>query len=140
MKQDIVYVSLLVRDYDEVIQFYTKKLDFQVLEDSRYPRQNKRWVVLSPPQSRATTILLAKATSEEQENCVGSQTAGRVFLFLNTDNFWRDYKKMMKNGIKFVWQPKEEDYGLVAVFEDLYGNRWDLLQLKEDHPICQRMP
>ncbi len=129
MKQSIVHVALVVNDYDEAIAFYTKKLHFTLVEDTYQPEQNKRWVVVSPPGSNGTTLLLAKASKPEQEPFVGNQTGGRVFLFLNTDDFWRDYNAMVLNGIKFIRDPKEEEYGLVAVFEDLYGNLWDLLQL-----------
>jgi len=138
MRQSIVHVALLVRDYDEAIEFYTNKLHFSLLEDTYQPLQDKRWVVVSPPGSAGTTLLLAKAATAEQEAFVGNQSGGRVFLFLNTDNFWRDYEDMVANGIKFVREPKEEQYGTVAVFEDLYGNRWDLLQLNNDHPISER--
>ena len=137
MRQSIVHVALVVRDYDEAIEFYTKKLHFSLLEDTYQPEQNKRWVVISPPGSVGTTLLLAKAVTTEQEAFVGNQSGGRVFLFLNTDDFWRDYDNMVANGIKFVREPKSAPYGMVAVFEDLYGNRWDLLQLNNDHPISE---
>jgi len=139
MRQSIVHVALLVRDYDEAIEFYTNKLHFSLLEDTYQPEQDKRWVVVSPPGSAGTTLLLAKAATPEQEAFVGNQSGGRVFLFLNTDDFWRDYENMVAKGIKFVREPKEEQYGIVAVFEDLYGNRWDLLQMNNDHPISERM-
>jgi catechol 2,3-dioxygenase-like lactoylglutathione lyase family enzyme len=122
-------VALVVRDYDEAIEFYTKQLKFILIEDSYQPEQDKRWVVVSPPGSSGTTLLLARASKPEQESFVGNQTGGRVFLFLNTDDFWRDYNEMVAKGIKFVREPKEEPYGMVAVFADLYGNLWDLLQL-----------
>lgn len=138
MKQSIVHVALVVKDYDEAIAFYTQKLHFTLIEDTYQPAQDKRWVVVAPPGSAGTTLLLAKASKAEQEPFVGNQTGGRVFLFLNTDDFWRDYTEMVARGIKFVRPPKEETYGLVAVFEDLYGNLWDLLQLITDHPITQR--
>jgi catechol 2,3-dioxygenase-like lactoylglutathione lyase family enzyme len=138
MKQSIVHVALVVRDYDEAIDFYTKKLNFTLVEDTYQPKQDKRWVVVSPPGSKGTTLLLARAAKPEQEPFIGNQSGGRVFLFLNTDDFWRDYKDMIAKGIKFVREPKEESYGIVAVFEDLYGNLWDLLQLKEDHPLSKR--
>ena len=130
MKQLIVHVALVVRDYDEAIEFYTKKLHFTLLEDTYQHEQDKRWVVVSPPGSIGTRLLLARASKPEQEAFVGNQTGGRVFLFLNTDDFWRDYNDMVSNGIKFVREPKKEVYGMVAVFEDLYGNLWDLLELK----------
>ncbi|WDV46440.1 VOC family protein [Clostridiaceae bacterium M8S5] len=138
MKQSIVHIALVVRDYDEAIDFYTNKLNFELLEDTYQPEQDKRWVVVSPPGSSGTTILLAKASKEEQSPFIGNQTGGRVFLFLNTDDFWRDYNDMVDKGIEFVRKPKEQPYGTVAVFKDLYGNLWDLLQLKEDHPIAKR--
>ncbi len=138
MKQDIVHIALVVWDYDEAIDFYTNKLHFTLIDDTYQPEQNKRWVVISPPNSRGTTILLAKASKPEQEDYIGSQSGGRVFLFLNTDDFWRDYNDMISKGIEFVRQPKEADYGTVAVFKDLYGNLWDLLELKKDHLIHKR--
>ncbi len=138
MKQSIVHIALVVRDYDEAIAFYTEKLHFTLVEDIYQPEQDKRWVVVSPPGSRGTTLLLARASKPEQEAFIGNQTGGRVFLFLNTDDFWRDYNEMLSIGIKFVREPKEQPYGLVAVFEDLYGNLWDLLQLKATHPLFDR--
>ena len=139
MVQSIVHIALVVRDYDEAIAFYTEKLRFTLVEDTYQPEQDKRWVVVSPPGSVGTTILLARASKPEQEPFIGNQTGGRVFLFLNTDDFWRDYHDMVANGIHFVREPKEQPYGMVAVFEDLYGNLWDLLELKEDHPLMKRM-
>jgi catechol 2,3-dioxygenase-like lactoylglutathione lyase family enzyme len=138
MKQSIVHVALVVRDYDEAIDFYTKKLHFTLVEDTYQPEQDKRWVVVAPPGSSGTTLLLAKASTPEQEPFVGNQSGGRVFLFLNTDDFWRDYNEMVSQGIEFVREPKKESYGTVAVFADLYGNLWDLLELNEDHPISKR--
>ena len=137
-KQSIVHIALVVRDYDEAIEFYTKKLNFELLDDTYQPEQDKRWVVIAPPGSRETTILLARASNAEQEQYIGSQAGGRVFLFLNTDDFWRDYNEMLEKGIEFVREPKEVDYGTVAVFKDLYGNLWDLLELKENHLILNR--
>jgi len=131
MKQSIVHVALVVRDYDEAIEFYTKKLKFILVEDTYQPEQDKRWVVVAPPGSGGTSLLLAKASKSAQEAFVGNQTGGRVFLFLNTDDFWRDYKSMLSLGITFVREPTLESYGTVAVFKDLYGNLWDLLELKE---------
>ena len=139
MKQEIVHIALVVRDYDEAIAFYTQKLHFTLLEDTYQPEQDKRWVVVAPPNSRGTTLLLARASKPEQEPFIGNQSGGRVFLFLNTDDFWRDYNEMREKGIHFVREPKEADYGLVAVFEDLYGNLWDLLQMNPDHPISRRI-
>jgi catechol 2,3-dioxygenase-like lactoylglutathione lyase family enzyme len=138
MKQSIVHVALVIKDYDEAIEFYTKKLHFTLVEDTYQPEQDKRWVVVSPPGSGGTTLLLARASKPEQEPFIGNQSGGRVFLFLNTDDFWRDYRAMVAQGIKFVREPRKEVYGMVAVFEDLYGNLWDLLQLNEDHPISRR--
>jgi len=129
MKQSIVHIALVVKDYDDAIDFYTKKLHFTLIEDSYQPEQDKRWVVIAPPGSTGTTILLAKASNAEQEATIGNQTGGRVFLFLNTDDFYRDYNDMVANGIKFIREPKTESYGTVAVFADLYGNLWDLLEL-----------
>lgn len=139
MIQSIVHIALVVKDYDEAIDFYTKKLSFILLEDTYQPKQDKRWVVIAPPGSVGTCILLAKASKDEQLPFIGNQAGGRVFLFLNTDDFWRDYNNMLEKGIEFVREPKEQDYGTVAVFKDLYGNLWDLLQLNENHPISKRM-
>jgi catechol 2,3-dioxygenase-like lactoylglutathione lyase family enzyme len=138
MKQSIVHIALVVRDYDEAIDFYTKKLHFTLVEDTYQPEQDKRWVVVAPPNSSGTTLLLARASKHEQEAFIGNQAGGRVFLFLNTDDFWRDYNEMVERGIKFIRPPKHQDYGMVAVFEDLYGNLWDLLQLNPDHPLATR--
>lgn len=139
MKQSIVHIALVVRDYDEAIEFYTRNLNFTLVEDSYQPLQDKRWVVVSPPGSGGTTLLLARASNPEQESFVGNQAGGRVFLFLNTDDFWRDYDEMVSRGIRFAREPREEAYGKVAVFEDLYGNLWDLLELNEDHPLSRRV-
>lgn len=139
MNQAIVHVAIVVRDYDEAIAFYTGKMGFELIEDTDQPEQDKRWVVVAPPGGQGTTLLLARASTPEQETFIGNQAGGRVFLFLNSDDFWRDYEKFKAQGIKFVREPKEQDYGTVAVFEDLYGNRWDLLQLVADHPIVKRM-
>lgn len=136
MKQSIVHIALVVRDYDEAIEFYTQKLRFTLVEDSYQTAQDKRWVVIAPPGSKGTTILLAKASKPEQQRFIGNQSGGRVFLFLNSDDFWRDYHEMRSRGINFIREPKQQDYGTVAVFEDLYGNRWDLLQLNDDHPLA----
>ncbi|MEI3580040.1 MAG: VOC family protein [Acutalibacteraceae bacterium] len=139
MLQSIVHIALVVRDYDEAIDFYTNRLHFTLIEDSYQPEQDKRWVVVAPPGSHGTTVLLARASKPEQEAFIGNQTGGRVFLFLGTDDFWRDYREMQERGIRFVREPKEADYGTVAVFEDLYGNRWDLIQFRESHPMFQRV-
>ena len=128
MKQSIVHVALVVRDYDEAIEFYTRKLHFTLIEDTYQPEQDKRWVIVSPPGSSGTSLLLAKASKPEQESFVGNQTGGRVFLFLSTDDFWRDYNDMVSRSIRFVREPRKESYGTVAVFEDLYGNLWDLIE------------
>lgn len=131
MKQSIFLVALVVADYDEAIEFYTKKLHFTLIEDTYQPEQDKRWVVVAPPKSPGTQLLLARASKPEQKSFIGNQTGGRVFLFLKTDNFWRDYKEMVSLGIKFVRKSKDASYGTVAVFEDLYGNLWDLVELKK---------
>lgn len=128
MKQSIAHVALVVRDYDEAIEFYTAKLDFRLLEDTFQPEQEKRWVLIAPPGSDGCTILLARASTPEQTRCIGNQTGGRVFLFLSTDDFWRDYNRMVALGIEFIRPPRVEAYGTVAVFRDLYGNLWDLLE------------
>lgn len=131
MKQSIAYVALVVRDYDEAIEFYTKKLHFTLVEDTYQPEQDKRWVVVAPPGSSGTTLLLARASKPEQKPFIGNQAGDRVFLFLATDNFSRDYKEMVSLGITFVRKPKDAPYGTVAVFKDLYGNLWDLVELKK---------
>ncbi len=130
MQQSIVHVALVVRDYDEAIEFYTQKLHFTLVEDTYQPEQDKRWVLVAPPGSTGTALLLARASTPEQQAFIGNQTGGRVFLFLKTDDFWRDYHEMVSVGIHFVREPKTEPYGTVAVFEDLYGNLWDLVELK----------
>ncbi len=128
MNQSIIHVALVVRDYDEAIEFYCQKLHFTLVEDSYQPEQDKRWVVVAPPGSTGTQLLLARASTPGQETFIGNQTGGRVFLFLRTDAFWRDYEDMRATGIKFVREPKDAPYGTVAVFEDLYGNLWDLIE------------
>jgi len=138
MKQSIVHIALVVRDYDEAIDFYVNTLGFELLEDTYQPEQDKRWVVVAPPGGSGTTILLARASRPEQEAFVGNQAGGRVFLFLNTDDFWRDFERLTAKGVRIVREPKQQDYGMVAVFADLYGNLWDLLQLRPDHPIARR--
>ncbi len=138
MKQSIIHIALVVKDYDEAIEFYTQKLHFELIEDTYQPEQDKRWVVVSPPGSNGVTLLLARASKPEQEPFVGNQSGGRVFLFLNSDDFWRDYEDMKSKGINFIREPKEQEYGMVAVFEDLYGNLWDLLELNKDHPLSNR--
>jgi len=131
MKQALGLVSLLVRDYDEALEFFVGKLGFGLVEDVHVPEQSKRWVVVSPPGAGESRLLLARASSADQESRIGTQTGGRVFLFLYTDDFWRDYERYKARGVTFVRLPKEEPYGTVAVFKDLYGNMWDLLQPKE---------
>jgi len=128
MRQAIVHAALVVRDYDEAIEFFCRKLHFTLVEDSYQPEQDKRWVVVAPPGSSGTSLLLARASTPEQAAFVGNQAGGRVFLFLSTDDFWRDYNQMLSAGIRFVREPKNAPYGTVAVFEDLYGNRWDLIE------------
>src|SRR5262245_54975196 len=130
MKQSIVLVALVVRDYDEAIDFYVNTLGFSLAEDTYIPEQDKRWVIVSHPGAVESRLLLARAAGAEQSSLIGNQTCGRVFLFLNTDDFWRDYQAYKSKGVVFVREPKEESYGTVAVFEDLYGNLWDLVQLK----------
>jgi catechol 2,3-dioxygenase-like lactoylglutathione lyase family enzyme len=134
MHQSIAHIALVVRDYDEALGFYVGKLGFRVIEDTYQPEQDKRWVLISPPGSSSTSLLLARASTPEQEAFVGNQAGGRVFLFLQTDNFQRDYDRMVSAGVTFVRPPSEAPYGTVAVFEDLYGNRWDLLQYGGDTP------
>ena len=130
MPQTLGYVALVVRDYDEAIAFFTKLLDFELIEDSDLGH-GKRWVLIAPRGSRGTNLLLARAVTPEQASLIGNQTGGRVFLFLHTDDFWRDYRQMCNRGIKFRRPPPEEPYGTAAVFEDLYGNLWDLLKLRK---------
>jgi catechol 2,3-dioxygenase-like lactoylglutathione lyase family enzyme len=132
MTQTLLHVALVVRDYDEAIDYYCRKLGFTLVEDTYQPEQDKRWVVVAPPGSTGTTLLLARASTQEQEPFIGNQTGGRVFLFLRTDDFWRDYRRLTAQGIHFVREPKEASYGTVAVFEDLYGNLWDLIEPPAD--------
>ena len=131
MKHSIVHVAIVVRDYDEAIAWYTGTLGFTLLEDTYQPEQNKRWVVVAPAGSLGTTLLLARASTPEQEKFIGNQAGGRVFMFLSTDDFQRDYDRLTAAGVKFVRPPSTAPYGTVAVFEDLYGNRWDLVQYLE---------
>jgi catechol 2,3-dioxygenase-like lactoylglutathione lyase family enzyme len=132
MKQSLMHIALVVRDYDEAIAFYTQKLNFRLVEDTYQPEQNKRWVLIAPPGSPdgSCTLLLARASKAEQESFIGNQAGGRVFLFLQTDDFWRDYRQLQDKGIEFVREPLEASYGTVAVFKDLYGNLWDLVQMR----------
>lgn len=139
MIQSIVHIALVVREYDEAIDFYTKKLNFTLIEDTYQPEQDKRWVVIAPPGSNGTTILLARASKPEQLDFIGNQAGGRIFLFLGTDDFERDYNEMINKGIEFVRPPKKDDYGTVAVFKDLYGNLWDLVQFTDSHHMATRV-
>jgi catechol 2,3-dioxygenase-like lactoylglutathione lyase family enzyme len=134
MQQAIAHVSLLVREYDEAIDFYVGTLGFRQLEDSPRPAEGKRWVVVAPPGPPSSSLLLARASTPEQRGLIGNQTGGRVFLFLRTDDFWRDYERYSSAGVEFVRAPSVEAYGTVAVFKDLYGNLWDLLQYDESVP------
>ena len=128
MAQTLAHIALVVRDYDEAIDYYTRVMGFELLEDS--PRgPGKRWVLVAPPGNRGSSLLLAKAANAEQQSRIGNQTGGRVFLFLYTDDFWRDYAAYRAKGVQFREKPRVEPYGIVAVFDDLYGNRWDLLQI-----------
>jgi len=132
-KQSIGYIALVVRDYDEAIAFYVGTLGFSLIEDTYIQAQDKRWVLVAPPGSQETRLLLARAVGDEQSSRIGNQTGGRVFLFLHTDDFWRDFEAYRARGVVFVREPKVERYGTVAVFRDLYGNLWDLLQLDPGH-------
>lgn len=134
--QRIAHIALVVRDYDEALDFYVDKLGFRIVEDTFQPEQSKRWVVISPPGSSGTSLLLARASAPAQEAFIGNQAGGRVFLFLQTDDFWRDYNRMVASGVSFVRAPSVAAYGTVAVFEDLYGNRWDLLQYNGSTPYA----
>ena len=134
MQQSIAHIALVVRDYDEALAFYVDKLAFRVLQDAFQPEQNKRWVVIAPPGTSPTSLLLARASNPAQASFIGNQAGGRVFLFLQTDDFWRDYNRMTAAGVTFVRPPSDEPYGTVAVFEDLYGNRWDLIQYRRSNP------
>lgn len=127
MYQRIAHIALIVKDYDDAIEFYTKKLDFTLLEDTAID-DKKRWVMVAPPGAKESCLLLAKASNEKQTKSIGNQTGGRVGFFLFTDNFWRDYNKMVGREINFIRPPTEFEYGIVAVFEDLYGNLWDLVE------------
>ena len=124
----IAYTTLLVKDYDEAIAYFTDCLGFQLIEDTTVSA-DKRWVLVSPQPGGGTCLLLARAVNEEQARQIGNQAGGRVFLFLHTGNFWQDYHKMLSHNVQFTGLPRQESYGWVAVFEDLYGNRWDLLEM-----------
>ena len=128
MTQRVALVAVVIRDYDEAIAFYTRTLGFDLIEDTFLPDEGKRWVVVAPPGDSATRLLLARAVGDRQESRIGDQTGGRVGFFLHTDDFWRDYRRFRENGVVFVREPKVEEYGTVAVFRDLHGNLWDLLE------------
>lgn len=128
MRQQIGLTALVVRDYDEAIAFYVETLGFELVEDTCQPAEDKRWVVVAPPGATESRLLLARAVNEEQASRIGNQTGGRVFLFLYTDDFWRDFETYKSRGVIFVRKPKKESYGTVAVFQDLYGNLWDLVE------------
>ncbi|WP_293760252.1 VOC family protein [uncultured Aquitalea sp.] len=132
-KKCLGYVAIVVDDYDRAIAYYTQKLGFTLLEDT--PQPGKRWVVVTPAIDSDCRLLLARASNERQSGCIGNQAGGRVFLFLQTDDFWRDYQTMKAKGVTFCEEPREEEYGTVVVFEDLYGNRWDLYQSAESAPF-----
>jgi catechol 2,3-dioxygenase-like lactoylglutathione lyase family enzyme len=131
MNQNIAHIAIVVRDYDDAIDFYVSKLGFILVEDSYQAEQDKRWVVVKPKGDGAASLLLARASSPHQESYIGDQAGGRVFLFLQTDDFWRDYAVYLEKGIEFTREPKQADYGIVAVFKDLYGNLWDLVQFTD---------
>jgi catechol 2,3-dioxygenase-like lactoylglutathione lyase family enzyme len=126
--QSLLHVALVVRDYDEAIAYFTQTLGFTLVEDAPVPEQNKRWVVVAPAGSTGTSILLARPSAPGQEAFIGNQTGGRVTFFLGTDDFWRDYETLRSRGVEFVREPVEAPYGTVAVFKDLYGNLWDLVE------------
>ena len=130
MKQSIGNVAVVVEDYDDAIRFYVGTLGFTLVEDTYLEAEGKRWVLVAPPGSTETKMLLARAVGPEQLSRIGNQTGGRVFLFLHTDDFWRDFQAYKAKGVIFVREPRKEGYGMVAVFKDLYGNLWDLLQLE----------
>jgi catechol 2,3-dioxygenase-like lactoylglutathione lyase family enzyme len=130
MNQSIGQVAIVVREYDEAINFYVETLGFRLIEDTPVPAEDKRWVVVAPPGSSTARLLLARAVGVEQSSRIGNQTGGRVFLFLYTDDFWRDFRSYKAKNVVFVREPSEETYGTVAVFKDLYGNLWDLVQLR----------
>lgn len=135
MNQRLTQIAIVVKDYDEAIKFYTKKLNFTLIEDTVLS-ETKRWVVVQPKGSGGCNLLLAKAANEEQQSRIGNQTGGRVFLFLYTDDFWRDYNNMLANNIEFVRPPAEEEYGTVAVFKDIYGNLWDFIEPKGSNTLA----
>ena len=130
MKQSLGQIALVVRDYDEALNFYVSTLGFSVVEDTYIAEQDKRWLVVAPPGALESRLLLSRAVGQDQQSRIGNQTGGRVFLFLHSDDFWRDYRAYRAKGVAFVRDPKEEIYGTVAVFKDIYGNLWDLLQVR----------
>jgi catechol 2,3-dioxygenase-like lactoylglutathione lyase family enzyme len=134
MNQSLGQVAIVVRDYDEALSFYLGTLGFKLIEDTPVPAQNKRWVVVAPPGQSSARLLLARAVGDEQSSRIGNQTGGRVFLFLYTDDFWRDFRTYEAKGVMFVREPSEQPYGTVAVFKDLYGNLWDLVQPRTPQP------
>lgn len=136
MPQELCLTAVVVRDYDEALAFYCRTLGFELVEDTPQPEQNKRWVVVRPPGSRGGAVLLARASNERQSHFIGDQCGGRVFLFLATDDFERDYTLYRAAGVTFVREPADQPYGRVAVFEDLYGTLWDLVQFNPDHPMA----
>jgi len=135
MKRKLAIITLVVRDYDEAIDFFVNTLDFELVEDREVPEQKKRWVVVAPPGGAGAHLLLARAANDGQAAHIGNQAGGRVFLFLYTDNFNRDYELLRARGVVFVREPKSFDYGTVAVFRDLYGNLWDLLEPTDPHEL-----
>jgi catechol 2,3-dioxygenase-like lactoylglutathione lyase family enzyme len=132
MPQMLALIALIVSDYDEAIAFFVGRLGFQLIEDTYQPEQDKRWVVVAPQGNSGSSILLARAATEHQAQFIGNQAGGRVFLFLKTDDFWRDYHVFSERGVEFVREPKQTTYGTVAVFKDLYGNLWDLVEFTDD--------
>ena len=133
MNQSLGLISLVVKDYDEAINFFIGNLDFELVEDTYVLEQDKRWVVIQPKGNKGSKLLLAKASTPDQKSHIGNQTGGRVFLFLYTDDFWRDYETFKSKGVEFIHKPKQVDYGTFAVFKDLYGNQWDLLQPSDNN-------
>lgn len=131
MNQSLIYVALVVRDYDEAIEYFTSTLSFTLVEDAYVPEQDKRWVLVAPRGTGGAALLLARPSNPEQQKFIGNQTGGRVTFFLATDDFWRDYRAMLSRGVEFVREPVEAAYGTVAVFRDLYGNLWDLVQHRD---------
>lgn len=132
MPQSLAHIALVVRDYDEAIDFFVERLGFELVEDTYQPEQDKRWVIVRPKGAGTASILLARASNDHQMNFIGDQAGGRVFLFLQTDDFWRDYEAYRACGIEFIRAPKKADYGTVAVFKDLYGNLWDLVEFTQN--------